>query len=104
MVKKVRELPSEVIAREIDEKLRTAIGRALNEWGRALRLPPLTWSIDHWDGHVTLVGTPSRRAIRKRSIVSRWVRRLDLHPVTERESHWHLAADGWHMEIRGWDD
>ncbi|KZE42090.1 hypothetical protein [Microbacterium sp. T32] len=104
MVNNARELPTEIVAREIDATLRTAIGRALNEWGRSQRLPPLSWSVDHWEGYVTVIGTPDRRSLRKKSAANRWATSMNLEPVSGRTSRWHLTTGEWHVEIRGWDN
>ncbi|MCC4249796.1 hypothetical protein [Microbacterium testaceum] len=99
MVARAREISPQLVAREIDAALRTAIGRRLNKWGRKFRLPPLRWTIEHWEGYVTLVGTPPRRRLRRRSIAARWASRLHLESTSGRDAHWHLAAEGWHLEV-----
>ncbi|MGC0371193.1 hypothetical protein [Microbacterium sp. SLBN-111] len=104
MVNNARELPTEIVAREIDATLRTAIGRALNEWGRTLHLPPLSWSVDHWEGYVTVVGTPTRGSLRKNSVANRWAAGLHLEPVSGGTARWHLTTGEWHVEIHGWDN
>ena len=87
------------VAREIDDALRTAIDRTFHRWGRKRSLPSLRWSVEHWDGHVTLVGTPPPRSPRKTRIVERWATALAMEPLAGPGSRWFTSTDGWHLEI-----
>lgn len=101
MVKNAASPPPAVIADEIDTALQKAIGRTLNAWGRRRGLPPLRWTVEHWDGYVTLVGRPSRRAAKKTFRTLRWTSRLDLEMVDDRQRLWNVTTDGWHVQIQG---
>lgn len=99
MVMNAPGVSSELVAHEIDAALRAAIERTFRRWARKRSLPSLHWSVEHWDGHVTLVGTPHPRSPRKTRIVRRWAATLGMEPVDGHAARWFMSADGWHLEV-----
>lgn len=100
MVRSARSRATADIAHELDTALQKAIGRTLNSWGRRYGLPPLTWTVEHWDGYVTLVGRPPRRSRKSVHRAAQWTSRLNFQATDDGEPLWHSNAGGWHVEIQ----
>lgn len=100
MVRNVRKPTTATIAHEIDTALQEAIECTLNAWGRRHGLPSLRWTVEHWDGYVTLVGRPPRRSAKKALRALRRTPSLTRGPSDDSGRLWQLTPEGWHIQIQ----